>query len=660
VFDAATFMGHVRFDQVIFRGRTSFEGARFTGNALFRGCEFRRVARFNDAKFFGETRFRVDSQEHLSFDRAQFAAEASFSGSWKSVSFARSNFARPVQLRPEQVRDRMTISEGSFDTLDVGGTYGSIAGTGVSVKRAFLEVEVRGDVDLDETTVTERLDIQHSLLRGGVTLRRAKIADARIGPDVLTEGRLRFDEGESEGTIELAHCDFGGHVSLRRTLFCELRIHDTRFSQAPHLGASYSSEVRIVDSTFDKDLVLTGSQFRGPVFLTGCRVARSLVFDYSRCEQRVVCEAVAIARRLVIHGTRFAEGISLRASVAFVDARAAAFEGNAHLVVRFGVVDMEHATFGSPSTLAGSRDQLARDESAVEATLRTFRPGCPDRRRPVLASLRGSDVSGGLVLRDLNLEHCLFEGAHGLDHLHLSADTKLGTPPRRPWVTRRHTIAEEHLWRRRRRNDLRWFAPMQWTAGLRAAGAPTPSEGPPRAVQVALTYRALRKAREDAKDAPGAADFFYGEMEMRREGARHATGLAAWTERILLNAYRVTSGYALRASRALAMLVAVITFGAGVFATYGFTDLNCPLDRRPASCTKRPPPREIPSSPNQVRLALSNSDAWVYSAESALPGVSLSQPGLTTVGRLARLVVRVLSPLLLGLGILALRGRVKR
>jgi hypothetical protein len=34
---------------------------------------------------------------------------------------------------------------------------------------------------------------------------------------------------------------------------------------------------------------------------------------------------------------------------------------------------------------------------------------------------------------------------------------------------------------------------------------------------VAPLYRALRKAQEDAKDEPGAADFYYGEMEMRRQ-----------------------------------------------------------------------------------------------------------------------------------------------
>ena len=34
--------------------------------------------------------------------------------------------------------------------------------------------------------------------------------------------------------------------------------------------------------------------------------------------------------------------------------------------------------------------------------------------------------------------------------------------------------------------------------------------------QIAGLYRALRKGREDTKDKPGAADLYYGEMEMRR------------------------------------------------------------------------------------------------------------------------------------------------
>jgi hypothetical protein len=38
--------------------------------------------------------------------------------------------------------------------------------------------------------------------------------------------------------------------------------------------------------------------------------------------------------------------------------------------------------------------------------------------------------------------------------------------------------------------------------------------------QIAELYRAFRKGGEDAKDEPDAADFYYGEMEMRR----HADG----------------------------------------------------------------------------------------------------------------------------------------
>lgn len=44
--------------------------------------------------------------------------------------------------------------------------------------------------------------------------------------------------------------------------------------------------------------------------------------------------------------------------------------------------------------------------------------------------------------------------------------------------------------------------------------------GPDR---LALLYRALGKAQKDSKNQPGAADFYYGEMEMRR----HARGSAS-------------------------------------------------------------------------------------------------------------------------------------
>lgn len=58
-----------------------------------------------------------------------------------------------------------------------------------------------------------------------------------------------------------------------------------------------------------------------------------------------------------------------------------------------------------------------------------------------------------------------------------------------------------------------------------------------------------------AGDEPGAADFYYGEMEMRR----NSTATPAW-ERVILFLYWLLSGYALRASRALLALVTYSPF----------------------------------------------------------------------------------------------------
>src|SRR5262249_5695511 len=81
-----------------------------------------------------------------------------------------------------------------------------------------------------------------------------------------------------------------------------------------------------------------------------------------------------------------------------------------------------------------------------------------------------------------------------------------------------------------------------------------------------VTYRQLRKALEDGKNEPGAADFYYGEMEMRRATAKEGRHMDRW----LLNAYWATSGYALRASRALACLSLVIAATITVLTVWGF------------------------------------------------------------------------------------------
>jgi hypothetical protein len=71
--------------------------------------------------------------------------------------------------------------------------------------------------------------------------------------------------------------------------------------------------------------------------------------------------------------------------------------------------------------------------------------------------------------------------------------------------------------------------------------------------RLAVLYRSLRKAFEDAKNEAGAGDFYYGEMEARR----HAPS-SGRLERAVLTVYWMISGYGQRASRALGGLVVLI------------------------------------------------------------------------------------------------------
>ncbi|MFD0279743.1 hypothetical protein ACFVHB_38430 [Kitasatospora sp. NPDC127111] len=92
---------------------------------------------------------------------------------------------------------------------------------------------------------------------------------------------------------------------------------------------------------------------------------------------------------------------------------------------------------------------------------------------------------------------------------------------------------------------------------------------------MAATYRKLRKAFEDNKDEPGAADFYYGEMEMRRHD-RTGTSRA---ERGLLWAYWLVSGYGLRARRAVGWLIATMLMTVILLMKFGLPLYTDPTEK---------------------------------------------------------------------------------
>ena len=144
-----------------------------------------------------------------------------------------------------------------------------------------------------------------------------------------------------------------------------------------------------------------------------------------------------------------------------------------------------------------------------------------------------------------------------------------------------------------------------------------------------VLYRELHKGREDAKDEPGAADFYYGECEMRR----HDPG-SPWAERLVLGAYWLLSGYALRAWRALAALAVVIGLVGVGFSRIGF---------------HHPHPSQLVS--------------WLYALQASvsLEGKARQLSGqLTLPGELLRVGLRFTGLVLLALAVLSVQGRVRR
>jgi hypothetical protein len=176
-------------------------------------------------------------------------------------------------------------------------------------------------------------------------------------------------------------------------------------------------------------------------------------------------------------------------------------------------------------------------------------------------------------------------------------------------------------------------------------------------MEIASVYRALRKGREDNKDEPGAADFYYGEMEMRR----HDTAKPK-AERLVLFLYWLVSGYALRASRALTWLLGVLALATVLLAAVGL-EQPAAVSTMEATITGTPPHQTIqfraPSSPStEEPLPARLGTAALVAVEGAV--FRTSEQELTYVGRLVQAVLRFVGPILLGLAVLSVRGRVKR
>jgi uncharacterized protein YjbI with pentapeptide repeats len=448
-----------------------------------------------------------------------------------------------------------------------------------------------------------------------------------------------FTDAQSSERAAFARAQFTGLAGFGRARFTGIAgFEEARFTGEAWFGATqFGEEARFEGTQFDGVAAFLGTRFSGLADFTGAQFkrARSL--------------GPLLAAAVVLDRATFEQAITVEAASAILACVDTRFNDTTTLRLRYAETAVDGAVFTKPSTIAFAEDTFkpreevekeAFDERAVAQAAHGRSP------RPRLLSLRGVDVAT-LTLTDLDLGACLFQGAHNLDKLRIEGARPFAATPT-GWKlgrvggqgipvwrwTRRQTLAEEHHWRtgrplpaapngRPHPQLVDWSGPdvqpPEWVAGRTGRRVQRLRPG-----RVAVLYRALRKAQEDSKDEPGAADFYYGEMEMRR-----LAPATPWGERVILTLYWLVAGYGLRALTGLAAVVV----GLGVlFELVGFA-------RHP--------------SPPTVWGSL------LYAARSTL-SITDPEAQLTAWGKLFQVILRLAGPVLLGLALLSVRNRVKR
>ncbi|WP_455680808.1 pentapeptide repeat-containing protein [Streptomyces collinus] len=520
-----------------------------------------------------------------------------------------------------------------------------------------------------ESLLTALLDVLRDPTTGDARLSDAWFesatfeGDARFGSATF-EGDVGFGSATFEGAAMFGSATFEGDAWFRSATFED----DARFGSATFEGAAWfgsatlKGDAMFGSATFEGAAWFRSATFEGAAwfelatFKDGARFESATFERDARFESATFVEAeqfgpLVCAGRVVLSGARFGGPVTLSFAARRLVCRRTRWSSTAEIRLRYATVDFAHAVFEYPLTIAAEPDPFVLTNGRL-LTEHPF-PSTPGHGVRV-ASLRGVDAAH-LVLADLDLSGCLFAGTVHLDQLRLEGACTFDTaPPAVRWrrwppvrFTERRVLAEEHHWRASRPGAVRG-----WNAAVIGAGRAGPS-------QLAPVYRALRKAFEDGKHEPGAADFYYGEMEMRR----HADDIPR-SERGLLTAYWALSGYGLRASRALAWLGAATLLTIVLLMAFGLAQ-----DSPKQTATGTVPAgggkvtfeidKDDPKNPTGNRFT---GERFEKALNVTLNSVVFRSSGqdLTTAGTYIEMTSRLTEPVLLGLAVLAVRNRVKR
>ncbi|MFD5427717.1 pentapeptide repeat-containing protein [Streptomyces sp. NPDC127084] len=551
--------------------------------------------------------------------------------------------------------------------IRVPGYTACLAHLDVADRDAYLASLAPGaDIDHRGTPFTEEL-----LTRLLDTLRDPTTGHPRLGQvqfdGASFTGPARFDETTFTRSASFLGATFTRTASFERVTFTSLVAFGQATFDGPAWfdGATFSAAAAFGGASFRRNAHFRVATFAGPVQFPYATFSRDVAFTASRFETTPWLGPLECGGTVILNHATFLAPVTMMIAARELSLRRTRLAPSTALRLRYAKMDLAGAVLEGPITAAAEPTRFP-DLSEVHLShrLRTGGPGAGVR----VTSLSGVDAAH-LTLTDMDLSECRFIGAVHLDQLRMDGRTVFARPPagwRRQgpiplrW-SRRRTLAEEHHWRADTATHLFDMEPPAhgWQTGPRAPDA-SRSYGPET---LAALYRQLRKALEDGKNEPGAADFYYGECEMRR----HDLTGSSWAERALLTAYWAVSGYGLRASRALAALAAAATVTVAVMMLWGLPD-QAPKPQitgrqvaagQPLTLITDAPKPVNPAGPWADRVT---TERFEKSLRITINSVIFRSSGqdLTTVGTYTEMSSRFVEPVLLGLAVLAVRGRVKR
>lgn len=502
----------------------------------------------------------------------------------------------------------------------------------------FWMAHFTDDALFNECTFNDQAVFEEALFEVGASFEDVPFQALAWFQDTLFGSDATFTYATFASNLYFSRAQIFGEVDFRAADFT---------GEAQFTSVEVGEKTTFQDATFRDNVLFPGARFAEDVSFTGADLAKRLVGP-------LVCGGLVDLARSVLRAP-----MRIQIAARAISLHAAQVDAALTLDARYASIHLLDAVLSQPVAVNFSPKPPVLNNTPVPEDLLTGHD-----LRPAIFTLGGVDVAH-LALSGVDLTQCRFTGAHHLDQIRFEGHIAFAAPPAPARLlhlpvwrwTRRRTIAEEHHWRALPLPGRSVVRTRGWEHGTTHPD-PATTPGPK---DLAATYRQLRKALEDGKNEPGAADFYFGETEMRRLDRDTPLG-----ERVLLHAYWLVSGYGLRASRALAALGVAMTLTVMLMMLWGLPN---PTPRQTATGT-------MPASGRSIHLVIDKGDArltgplgqrWTTQRAQGASRVVLnsvifrsSGQDLTTAGTWIEMFSRFTEPLLLGLAALAARGRIKR